>query len=256
MIFTYQSRHGFTLLELLMSMTIGMLVLMLAIATLGRSGDHYESIGGGVSAEREARAVLTQLTADLNSACIHKDGVFESSIAAWPLDRLGFLCLQARDAQSANGQLGDLCAVHYYPKDLLINGKTVRCLMRGFRESRAAFKAIRDDQASTLFTGTDRDEPVAFGILAFEARPQSRDTNGHWQAWDQSSTRAPEVIAVRLVIARRDLVAKLTNPEAWNNGPATAGLIGQASQAATNRHLEVFAAVIRFGHPALTTNPP
>ena len=80
--------------------------------------------------------------------------------------------------------------------------------------------------------------------------------NGRWQAWNQSSTRAPEAIAVRLVIARRDLVAKLTNPEAWNSGPATAGLIGQASQAATNRHLEVFAAVIRFGHPALTTNPP
>ncbi|MEI6655364.1 MAG: prepilin-type N-terminal cleavage/methylation domain-containing protein [Verrucomicrobiota bacterium] len=250
-----QSRHGFTLLELLLSMALGMMVLILAITLLGRSVDHYEGIGGGVSAEREARTVLAQLTADLNSAHFHKDGVFEQSTADWPLDRLGFLSLQARDAQSAAGQLGDLCAIHYATKDLLINGKTVRCLMRGFRDSHATFTALHDGHPATLFTPTVRDEPLAFGILSFEARPLSRDSSGHWQAWEKSTAHAPEAVAVRLVIARRDLVSKLATAEAWNGNGATSGLLGSASQAATNPRLEVYAALIRFGHPNPSTSP-
>ncbi|MEI6676667.1 MAG: prepilin-type N-terminal cleavage/methylation domain-containing protein, partial [Verrucomicrobiota bacterium] len=255
MIYARQSRHGFTLLELLLSMALGMMVLILAITLLGRSVDHYECIGGGVSAERESRAVLTQLTADLSCAHFHKDGVFEQSAADWPLDNLGFLSLQARDAQSTAGQLGDLCAIHYYSKDLLINGKTVRCLMRGFRDSHATFTALRDGQTPTLFSATERDEPVAFGILSFEARPLTRDTSGHWQAWEKSAAHAPEAVAVRLVIARRDLVSKLGTTAAWNGNGATAGLLGRASQAGTNPRLEVYAALIRFGHPTPAPTP-
>jgi hypothetical protein len=249
---TRQCQSGFTLLELLVSMTAGMLVLILAIAMLGRSGDGYESIGGGVSAEREARAVFTQLTADLSSARFHKDSVFEQSPAAWPLDRLGFFSLQASDAQSANGSLGDLCAIRYYLKDLPVSGKTVRCLMRGFRESHATFQALRDDLAPTLFSDSVRDEPVAFGILEFEANPQIRDASGQWQAWEKSATAGPEAIEVRLVIARRELVGKLATAEAWNGAGATAVLLGSESQAATNRRLEVYAAHIRFGPTAAT----
>ena len=65
-------------------------------------------------------------------------------------------------------------------------------------------------------------------------------------------TQTPAALAVRLVIARRELAAKLTDAAAWNGGGSAAGLLGDAAQAGTNRHLEVYAALIRFGHPVLT----
>lgn len=252
MIAIRQLRRGFTLIEMLVSMTLGMMVLMLALAMLGRSRDDYARIGNGVSAEREARAVLTQLTADLQSARFHQDGVFEPSPAAWPRDRLGFLSLQAPDAQSPAGHIGDLCAIHYYLKDLVIGRQSVRCLMRGVRESNATFSALRQNLTPTLFTATARDEPVAFGILAFEARPQARTPTGQWQDWNPSTAQPPAAIAVRLVVARRELAAKLTDSAAWDGAGAAAHLLGSAPQAATNRHLEVYATLIRFGHPPLT----
>ena len=247
-----KSRHAFTLVEMLVAMTLGLLVMVLALSMLGRTRDESACIDEGVAAEREARAVLSQLTADLQSASFHQESVFEQSHAAWPSDRLGVFCLQPPAAQAALDRIGDLCAINYYLKDLLISGKTVRCLMRGVRSSRDTFLALRRSQLPALFTRSQCDEPVAFGILAFEARPQTRNPAGQWQAWELSMAQAPAAIAVRLVIARRELAPKLPDAASWDGCGAAASLLGKAELATSNRHLEVYSALIRFGHPALT----
>lgn len=248
--------RGFTLIELMVAMAIGTIVLLAAVAFLGRGGDEYQRIGGNVGAEREARALLTQLTEDLRAASFHPDCVFENSAAAWPLDRLGILSLQPADAQSTAGQLADLCAVQYYLKDLTIGGKTVRCLMRGFRESKDTFAALRSGETASLFTPTARDEPLAFGVLSFEARPQSRDESGEWIAWTRNETQGPEAVLVRLVLARREMVAKLTNPGAWDGGGDTSRLLGTSANAANNRNLEVVTARLLFAGGTLRQQAP
>ncbi len=150
-----------------------------------------------MATEREARALITRLTADLSTARFHKDGILEKSSATWPADRLGFLCLQPAQAQSDAGRIGDLCAVNYYIKDLSIGGKTVRCLMRGCRESKDTFKALEDDKVSSLFTERNQtDEPVAFGVVSFEARPKSRDPSGKWVDWARNDLTGPEALDV------------------------------------------------------------
>jgi type II secretory pathway component PulJ len=232
--------HGFTLIEVLLAMTIGMVIILLAISLLGRGQEDYERIGGGVGAEREARAVLTQLTADLQSACFHPDGIMEKSTATWPTDRLGLLSQQPTDAQSTAGQIGDLCAVQYYLKDLMIEGKAVRCLMRGFRESKETFDAIRKGDLASAFVANERDEPVAFGVLSFSARPKSRSAEGVWQDWVKSTTVPPDALDIRLVIVRRELAGRLTTTAAWDGG-------GKGAQAITNRYLETYTSTIRFG---------
>ena len=244
-----QSRPGFTLVEVMLAMAIGMVVILLAVSMLGRSGSDYERIGGGVAAEREARAVLTQLTADLQSARFHPDQIIEKSDAAWPQDRLGLLTLQAPAAQATASQIGDLCAVHYYLTDLLIGGKTIRCLMRGFRDSKDTFAALATNEVPTLFTPTDRDEPVAFGVLAFQARPKSRTADGTWQDWVKSTTLPPhepdppDALDLRLTIVRRELVGRLATTAAWDGA-------GTGAQAITKDNLEVYSTLIRFGNPA------
>ena len=245
-----QSR-GFTLIELMFSMAIGSVTLLLAAAMLGSSGEGYGRVGGSVASEREARALISQLAADLSTGRFHKDGVIEKSAAPWPADRLGFLSLQPARAQTDAGRIGDLCAVNYYVKDLTIGGKTVRCLMRGFRESGDTFKALRDDTAAPLFAGNaSLDEPVAFGVVSFEARPTSLDASGKWTGWVENDTTGPAAFEVKLVLARRDLAGKLKLSGDWDGGGRAGNLLGKAAMADRNRNLEVYATTLRFGNHA------
>jgi prepilin-type N-terminal cleavage/methylation domain-containing protein len=240
------AKYGFTLVELLSSMVVGAMVLLAAAALLGTSGAGYERVGGGVATEREARALIGQLTADLASARFHPDGVIEDTGAAWPAARLGFLTLQPAQAQSREGRVGDLCAVHYYIKDLEIAGKTVRCLMRGFRESSETFAALENNNKDVLFRPYDTlDEPVAFGVAGFEVRPVTLDENGKWSEWSRGNKNGPDALDVRLVIARRDLAGRLRTAADWNGGNSQ---LGNYSGAQRNRNLETYGATIRFGN--------
>lgn len=233
--------HGFSLVELMFSMAIGSMILILAASVLGSSGDGYERIGGGVASEREARALITRLASDLSSGRFHKDGVIVKSSAAWPVDRLGFLSLQPAHAQTDPSRIGDLCAVSYYVEDLNIGGKTVRCLMRGFRESGETFSALRGGSIAPLFAASaGLDEPVAFGVISFEARPKSRDADGKWVDWIKDDSTGPELIDVRLVLARRELSGKLKSPGDWD----AVGMPGR------HKDLEVYATTLRFGNHA------
>jgi prepilin-type N-terminal cleavage/methylation domain-containing protein len=91
-------RGGFTLLELLVTMAIGSILLLVAATMLGRAGDSYSQGSGSVAAEREARAVLTQMGEDFAKAVWHKDNVFEAGGEGWKRARTGFLSLQPEDA--------------------------------------------------------------------------------------------------------------------------------------------------------------
>ena len=158
--------RGFSLIELMCSMAIGATILVAAAALLGSSGEGYERVGGGVASEREARALMTQLSSDLATARFHKDGVMEKSGDSWVKDRIGFLTLQPSQAQSKDEPIADLCPVHYYIDDIKIGGKVVRCLMRGFKGSKPTFDALKGNTVPSLFLksgsgGANVDEPVA-----------------------------------------------------------------------------------------------
>jgi prepilin-type N-terminal cleavage/methylation domain-containing protein len=239
---------GFTLIELLVSMAIGTVVLLMAVAMLGRTGDGYDCIGGAVSAECEARAALGQISADLSTAHYQADQVFESNGSGWMKDSIGFLALRSADSQSADGQIGDVCAIHYYMKDLLANGRTVRCLMRGFRESADTFEALKSGSITPLFVERSEDEPIAFGVISFQARPQSRDAAGNWQAWEKSSGHAPQAVELKLVVTRKPLSAKLSSSADWDGDGSAGKLLGKPEDAASNRDLETFGSLIRFGN--------
>jgi prepilin-type N-terminal cleavage/methylation domain-containing protein len=240
---------GFTLVELMGAMVIGSVILLAAVSLIGSSGEGYERVGGSMAAEREARALIAQLATDLSAARFHKDGVIDASTKSWPADRLGFLGLQPAQAQTDQKRIGDLCAVNYYIEDLTIGGKTVRCLMRGFRESADTFAALENNTLATLFTPqANIDEPVAFGVVSFEARPRSRDANGMWTGWVKNDAKGPEALDIRLVIARRDLAGRLKAAADWDGGGTTGKQLGSSAEAGRNPNLEVYGALIRFGN--------
>lgn len=248
--------RGFTLIELMCSMAIGMVILLAAAAMLGSSGDGYDRIGGSVASEREARALITQLATDLKTARFHKDEVIETASATWPRHRLGFLTLQPSQAQTKEGRIGDLCSVRYYVRDLAIGGRKVRCLMRGFNESDETFKALRNERVGPLFDEPDSadpenpDEPVAFGVVSFEARPKTRNAEGKWIDWVKNDTTPPDGLEVKLVIARRDLASKLKESSDWDGTGSAGKLLGKPDKADENKNLEIYGTILRFGNHA------
>lgn len=244
--------QGFSLIELMFSMTIGSVILILAATMLGNSGDGYERIGGSVASEREARALISQLADDFSTARFHKDETIEKkSSGDWRTDRLGFLSLQPAQAQTDAGRIGDLCTINYYISDLPIGGKSVRCLMRGFRESSDTFKALRENAVKPLFEPQENlDEPIAFGVISFEARPLSRDPAGAWIDWESNDTNGPEALDIKLVLARRDLAAKLKLPADWDGTGVAGNLLGDPAQADQNKNLEIYRTQLRFGNHA------
>jgi len=248
---TLACRRGFSLLELMFATAIGSVILILAATMLGSSSDGYERVGGSVASEREARAFIAQLASDLGTATFHKDQVIEKSTQPWPTDRIGFLSLQPAAAQTEAGRIGDLCAVNYYIDDLPIGGRTVRCLMRGFRESDATFKAVKADSLTPLFEKKPNlDEPIAFGVVSFEVRPRSRDAAGQWIAWSKNDLIGPEAIDIKLVIARRELAGKLKSAADWQGAGQAWKLLGSPSEAYRSKDLEVYATTLRLGNHA------
>jgi prepilin-type N-terminal cleavage/methylation domain-containing protein len=241
--------HGFSLIELIVAMAISSIILLLAASLLGSSGESYKQVGGNVHAEREARALINQLEADLAKARFHPATMIQTGNESWPKDRIGFLTLQPAASQTENNRIGDLCAASYYLKDLTIEGKTIRCLMRGFRESAPTFKALRGNAVPSLFTPRegidDSDEPIAFGVVSFTARPKSTNADGALIDWTPNDNTGPEIIEIRLVIARRDLTGRLRTPEDWE-GVGTS--LGSPADAGRNPNLEIYQTQIRFGH--------
>lgn len=243
--------RGVSLIELMFSMAIGSLILILAASLLGTSSDGYQRISSGVASEREARTMITLLSTDLATAVFHPSEIIEKSTAAWPLDRLGFFTLQPESAQTESGHIGDLCAVNYYVQDLTFNGKTTRCLMRGFHESNDTFAALHHRDTAPLFKPQlNLDEPIAFGIVSFEARPKLHHRSGGWTDWTPNDLAGPDALELKIVVAHPDLIAKLKLPTDWDGDGDHPKLLGDSTQSDRNPNLEVYVTSLRFGNHA------
>ncbi len=95
----------------------------------------------------------------------------------------------------------------------------------------------------TSVPNVNLDEPVAFGVVSFEARPKFRNESGIWVDWSESSRREVEAFDVRIVIARKTLAGKLKQSADWDSSP----LLGAPSKADRNKELEVHSTLIPVG---------
>ncbi|MBM3863796.1 MAG: prepilin-type N-terminal cleavage/methylation domain-containing protein [Verrucomicrobia bacterium] len=255
MIITGTTPRGFTLVELLASMAVGGIILLAAAAMLGNSGAGYERVSSGIGTEREARAALNQIASDLAGAVFHKDTRFDESSNNWRDDRIGFLTMQPDEAQTDRKRIGDLCAVNYRIEDITSEGRVIRSLMRGFRESSEVFEAMRQDKLRDLFEPErDLDEPIAFGVISFEARPKTLGNDGRWSAWSKNDTRAPDALELAIVLARRPLANRLKQAADWDGTTAAGRAIGNADEADRNPELETYRTIVRFGNPQEETD--
>jgi hypothetical protein len=231
---------AFSLVELVLAMLAGMAVLLVAAGWFGTTGERCGRVQGGVAARRELRFAVAEWRADL-AAAVPKAGVVpgKSGVAG---DRLGFFLLQAPGKQSEKGRIGDLCGVVYQVRDRVEDGRTMRCLTRGLRESAEAYPALKAQALDSLLAPRETDEPVAFGVVRFEARPVVRVAAGEWVDWSAGDPSVrPEAMAWRIEVARPELAKRLATPQDWD------ALAGER-RASDERAIEAQAGVTAFGH--------
>lgn len=235
---------GFTLIELLVCMAIAAMILLACVSVLGGTAESYEQIGGRLRMDREAREVMRQLMEDLSSVIDVPGGLHEESADAWPADRIGFYTLQPESLQAAEGFIGDLCAVKYQVRDIDVGGQMTRCLMRTAHDSVETFKALQEGRESGLWPeSSPRDEPLAFGVLAFQVRRMRRDTAGVWQAWKAGDPKRPDALELCLVIANRRLCGRLAKGGDW----ADTRILGEYAAADRHPDMKVYRSILTIG---------
>ena len=230
-------RSGFTLVEMMFSLTLGTLILLLAAGLLGSSGAGYGRTTEGVATSREGRALFDRLGTDLASGVLVDGALLEPG-------RLAFIALLPADAQSDEGRLGDACAVSYGLVDLEMGGRTRRCLVRSMRESGDTFAALRVGEVGTLFTRKfPIEEPLAFDVVGFDARPKSADGAGTWRDWTGQSGGPPDAVEITLILVRHGLARRMKTAADW---AALTEAIGHDH----NPGLETHMTTLRFGNHA------
>lgn len=239
-------RSGFSLLEVMVSLGVAMLVLLLALGAMNSASDGYAESTNRVAATREARAVLGLMAEDFAKALPDEVPVIEASTRDWPRDRAGFLCLQPDDAQAVSRRVGDVCGVVYYVRDWDLGDRVVPSLWRGFRSSGKVFEALKNGRVDELYRASPNDEPIAKGVVSIAIQPLVRGDDGAFQAWEDGGAgqAVPEVMMVRLVMARRELMGKLRTVEDWE----ASNLLGRYEESGESRFVEVFEFTQPFGH--------
>ncbi|MES2474727.1 MAG: prepilin-type N-terminal cleavage/methylation domain-containing protein [Verrucomicrobiota bacterium] len=235
-----QQIAGFTLVEMMFSLTLGTVILLTAAGLLGSSGDGYGRTSGSVATGREARASLDQLGTDLASAVSMKDAVLATGSGG----KIAFLTLLSESAQSDDGHLGDACVVSYRLADLKIGGRTRRCLVRSLRESGDTFRALRAGDSARAFTDKfSIEEPLAFDVVGFESRPKVVALGGVWQDWVADESDAPDALEIKLTLVRPQLAGRMRTQQDWD-------ALAMRSGKSRNPGLETTTATLRFGNHA------
>ena len=236
-------RPAFTLLELVLAMTAGMIVLLIAATALGDAGEKCGRVKAGTGVRREFRLGLEQWNADFASAVSGMPTHLHSRQDPEAGDRFGFFLLRPSSKQSEASALGDLCAVIYYLKDFESRGQVVRCLTRGLRESADVYAAMKHGDQKSLFEPRETDEPVMFGVVTFEARAKTRKA-GEWKDWEEKEGKKPQAVEWRIEVATRDLEQRLETSVQWD------ALTGERKPRDA-KQIEVQSGISAFGHEAI-----
>lgn len=229
---------GFTLLELLISMTILSLLLVILMAIVDSSTKLWRVSENRVDSFREARAALNVIAADLRGALATGNENFfqintstnlpSTALSPPEAGNLFFLTRMPADAQSPESNDSDVCAVGYflaYDSVVFGSGERTMNLYRFFENSNETFKLIEDDKKlpdRPLTTGPSGEEVLARNIVKFEVSAFVYSDSGTLEKFVPSpETPFPDVLEISLVALNNEIAQRLKSESDWRQTSST-----------------------------------
>ncbi len=226
-------RPAFTLLEVMVSMTILSILIVLLLSMVNAASQLWRDSENRVDSYREARAALNVIASDLESIfpstntnffALDPRGLPATAAPKTVASSVFFLSALPRDAQDQNAGKSDLCQVGYfmaYDKTTLNNTNQSYNLYRYFRSSDPTFAAIKSNQFFQNMTSTPAggEEILARNVTSFKVSAYTIDrATGALGPFAQTAeTSSPDVIEITLTAVNKESAAKFTGKSDWTN---------------------------------------
>ncbi|MDD5199667.1 MAG: prepilin-type N-terminal cleavage/methylation domain-containing protein [Terrimicrobiaceae bacterium] len=233
--------RGFTLLELLVSMSILALLLVILMGMVDGATKLWRQSENRVDSFREARAALNIIASDLQSIYVaanpknysaatpkffalnSPDGA-EAAIKESKSDSLFFVAALPSDSQKPGANKSDLCSVGYFlafAPASLGNVKESMNLYRYLRSSDDTFAALNDTLplARGVTIGPSGEEVLARNITSLKIQAYVVDPTTHKPAeFKASATQpAPDFVDIELTALNNDSVKRLKSKADWKD---------------------------------------
>ena len=232
--------HGFTLVEMLVSMVVLALLVVAMTALVESATKLWRDKENRVDACREARAALAIMARDLKNAVASTNISsiqfnVESGAATTNYGNNVFFLASLPASAQEDSSKSDVCEVGYFLAFDRTPASTNRTLnlYRFFRSSNQTFS---DLAAGTLFanivTGEAGEELLARNVVAMKINPVSVST-GEWVDFTPSpQAPLPAMIEITLTAIGQETARKLENAN-WTD--TNSPLVARAAQTLTTR---------------------
>ena len=208
------SPRGFTLVELLVAMTIASVVLLAVFGLVDQSSNSYRDTRRQTTVLADARAFLQFFESDLRS---RQPGTPYLHLGIGGSVAIAFIRTRSYDERGPD-DLGDLSTPIYYVA-LTHDGSGLA--PRLFRRSIGPEETqeILESGPTPALPPIDPeiDEPVLHNVLHFSATPLRRDRETRQLVPLSEPGQRPEAVAVRITLLDDHAASRLTTAEDWEN---------------------------------------
>jgi len=224
---TVRQTLGFTLLEVLISMTILTFLVVILMSMVDSATKLWRQNENRVDSYREARAAANLIAADLASiAPTGNTNFFQidttasnvQSLSVPDTNNIFFLTAQPTSTQgeSADNTRGNLCAVGYFLAKESGSGNSPRNLYRYFRNSSSTLEKCFPSPGNLIpdalsVSATDQYvEQLARNITSFRVKPFTVTSAG-LVAFDQTKHSMPDLLEVEFTALNNETAKQLTD---------------------------------------------
>lgn len=206
---------GFTLVELLVAMSITSIIVLVLFGLVGQTTTNYRFSQRKITTLSDARAFLQFIEAELTGRISHTK--FHWQQDSLTSSRCAFTITRAAEEFLANPAEGDLSTVVYYldftPDDLQ------RSSFKVFRKKldAATTQQLLEQQTAAPFptVNPSTDEAILYNCLTFSLKPLRRLPTGAFQPWTASDLIAPDAVELTLEIIDDFSSQKLRSAPQW-----------------------------------------
>lgn len=224
------SQAGFTLVELLVAMSITSVITIALLSLVGNTTDSYTRTHRAVNSLSQARSFIHFFEAEIGSRLpgsyflLRTSDTFSGPETS---DKLAFIRVLSPEIQDAfenppnpaDSDPGDLGSVAYYADFLPgVGNSSIPALFRkelGPTDTQAILEA--GSNASLPDLDPESDEPLVLNLLEFGTQPKIHNpTTGALEDWDPESTDDPVALEVTIRFVDDSTAQRFKTESEWN----------------------------------------